>query len=169
MSKHQQRSSPLYTLLLLASISSFPEPSVPQDIVSPQLWRQLLQAPSSTEAKQGVSTTAGGTSLFLNLCETNLCESQRVDGVCDRWAKNEACSRRDIFYVRGDPGQNDKATMFFNLRSPWGISCSMVRDACEFFPSFLYGVCIHTCLCWMCVFVCVYGYFCLVLLKCMYT
>lgn len=120
--------SSIYTLVLLATICMLPEPSVPQDIVPSQLWRKLLQDPNSPAAAIGVTTPApGGGSLFLNLCETNLCESQRVDGQCDRWARNEGCVRRDVFYVRGDPLDNEKAEMFLNLRSPWGVSCSLGR------------------------------------------
>eukprot|EP00284_Hemiselmis_tepida_P017538 CAMPEP_0174923924 /NCGR_PEP_ID=MMETSP1355-20121228/6908_1 /TAXON_ID=464990 /ORGANISM="Hemiselmis tepida, Strain CCMP443" /LENGTH=279 /DNA_ID=CAMNT_0016169665 /DNA_START=383 /DNA_END=1219 /DNA_ORIENTATION=+ len=111
----------LGALLLLA----LPAPSAPQ--YAPQetnaLWRRLLQAPSNTEGVETTSTT--GEKVLLNLCETNLCESFRVDGVCDRWARSSGCTRRDVFYVRGDPGENDKAEMFFNLRAPFDISCNM--------------------------------------------
>jgi hypothetical protein len=67
----------------------------------------------------------------LNLCETDVCEAQRPDGVCDRWSLGSTCPERQVYYVRGDPGNNDKAEMFFTLRSPWNVTCSMVPS-----PSF---------------------------------
>ena len=68
-------------------------------------------------------------SSFLSLCQTDVCDAKRVDGVCDRWARGEDCSEEQIYHVRGDPGTNTKAEMFFNLRSPWNVSCSLV-NAC---------------------------------------
>ncbi|EKX43805.1 hypothetical protein GUITHDRAFT_140245 [Guillardia theta CCMP2712] len=66
-------------------------------------------------------------SSFLSLCQTDVCDAKRVDGVCDRWARGEDCSEEQIYHVTGDPGTNTKAEMFFNLRSPWNVSCSLGR------------------------------------------
>jgi len=66
-------------------------------------------------------------SSFLSLCETDVCDAKRIDGVCDRWARGETCPEEQIYHVTGDPGTNTKAEMFFNLRSPWNVSCSLGR------------------------------------------
>ena len=68
----------------------------------------------------------------LKLCDTDVCDARRPNGPlamgeCDRWARGDSCPDEQIFHVQGDPGKNDKAEMFFNLRSPFnGVSCEKV-------------------------------------------
>jgi len=109
---------PTATLLFFFSLLLLVEPASPHGIVGEGLrrvGRHLLQA-----------ATPSGSDLALSLCETNICEMQRPDGLCDRWSRSMACPRQEIFRISGDPGSNDKAEMFLNLRSPWGVNCSLV-------------------------------------------
>jgi hypothetical protein len=112
----------LFSILLLLH----PQPSSPSSIglnLVDTLRRKLLQV-----AKTYTTKTPDDT--HLKLCETDLCDSRRPDGplgqgLCDRWARGEKgkCPDEQIFHVQGDPGTNDKAEMFFNLRSPWDVKC----------------------------------------------
>ena len=115
----------LFSILLLLH----PQPSSPSSIglnLVDTLRRKLLQV-----AKTYTTKTPDDT--HLKLCETDLCDSRRPDGplgqgLCDRWARGEKgkCPDEQIFHVQGDPGTNDKAEMFFNLRSPWDVKCEKV-------------------------------------------
>jgi hypothetical protein len=115
----------LFSILLLLQ----PQPSSPSSIglnLVDTLRRKLLQV-----AKTYTTKTPDDT--HLKLCETDLCDSRRPDGplgqgLCDRWARGEKvkCPDEQIFHVQGDPGTNDKAEMFFNLRSPWDVKCEKV-------------------------------------------
>jgi len=113
----------LISFLLLLNI----QPSSPSIIglkLVDSLRRRLLQATSEWTTKTPDNT-------HLKLCETDVCDSRRPDGprgegLCDRWARGEQCPEEQIFHVWGDPGSNDKAEMFFNLRSPWNVSCEKV-------------------------------------------
>lgn len=103
----------------------------------------VIQAPRSSSQFESITSLS---SLFFNrhllqasvfpalsLCETDVCEAQRPDGVCDRWSLGSSCPERQVYHVYGDPGSgNDRAEMYLALRSPWNISCSMGR--CE--PAF---------------------------------
>eukprot|EP00290_Baffinella_frigidus_P005674 CAMPEP_0180123928 /NCGR_PEP_ID=MMETSP0986-20121125/4373_1 /TAXON_ID=697907 /ORGANISM="non described non described, Strain CCMP2293" /LENGTH=354 /DNA_ID=CAMNT_0022063221 /DNA_START=531 /DNA_END=1592 /DNA_ORIENTATION=- len=114
---------PKATLLFFLFFLLLVEPVSPHGIVGEGLrrvGRHLLQT---------VDNPSPGSDLEMSLCETNICEMQRPDGLCDRWSRSMACPEQEIFRISGAPGSNDKAEMFLNLRSPWGINCSLGR--CE--------------------------------------
>ena len=117
---------PKATLLFFLLLLILVEPASPHGIVSEGLrraGRRLLQAVANSP------TPTGSIDLALSLCQTNVCEMQRPDGVCDRWSRSMHCPQKEYFRISGDPGSNDKAEMFLTLRSPWGVNCSLVRPA----------------------------------------
>lgn len=121
------------------------QPSSPRGIgldLALMLRRRLLQAAASTW------TTMTPDNTHLKLCDTDVCDAKRPDGpqnygVCDRWARGADCPEEQIFKVNGDPGTNDKAEMFFNLRSPWDVSCEKVRAVQTPPPALLYAHATH--------------------------
>ena len=115
-------------LLLLLLLLLHVQPSSPSNIgldLVQVIRRRLLQATKTF-------TTLTPDNTHLKLCASEVCDSFRPDGpgsqgsVCDRWARGEECPSEQIFRVNGDPGTNDKAEMFFNLRSPWNVTCDKV-------------------------------------------
>ena len=121
-----------------------PQPATPLHLETKLKWKPLLLlVVSATLARPASPYSIAATvrsivgrrllqsvgDLTLSLCETNVCEAQRPDGVCDRWSLGNQCPERQVYHVRGDPGSNDKSEMFFNLRSPWNVTCTYVSDA----------------------------------------
>jgi hypothetical protein len=113
------------------------------------LRRRLLQATKSFSTLTPDNT-------HLKLCESTVCDSKRPNGpgsegdVCDRWARGDACPSEQIFRVNGDPGTNDKAEMFFNLRSPWNVTCEKVKSSplpCPSVAAVCLEICHHVCTC----------------------
>ena len=120
------------TLLLFLLFFLNIQPSSPSSLgfdLATVLRRKLLAVTSTF-------TTLTPDNTHLKLCGTDVCDSRRPDGPsafgqCDRWARADDCPEQQIFKVHGDPGTNDKAEMFFNLRSPWNVSCEKARaDLC---------------------------------------
>ena len=131
----------LFSILLLLHIQPSSPSSIGLNLVD-TLRRKLLQV-----SQQYTTKTPDDT--HLKLCETDLCDSRRPDGprgegLCDRWARGEKCPDEQIFHVQGDPGTNDKAEMFFNLRSPWDVSCEKVLSVLSALL-FLARLLLHAC------------------------
>lgn len=115
----------LISILFLLNVQPSSPSSIGLNLVN-TLRRKLLQVATTF-------TTLTPDNTHLQLCDTDLCDSKRPDGpgkegLCNRWARDvlprtEQCPEEQIFHVQGDPGTNDKAEMFFNLRSPWNVAC----------------------------------------------
>jgi hypothetical protein len=120
----------LISILFLLNVQPSSPSSIGLNLVN-TLRRKLLQVATTF-------TTLTPDNTHLQLCDTDLCDSKRPDGpgkegLCNRWARDvlprtEQCPEEQIFHVQGDPGTNDKAEMFFNLRSPWNVACEKVRS-----------------------------------------